>query len=113
MPLSDKRARTDDATPQPEQLQCQACSGGILLPETTRAAIWHGERLVVVEDVPALVCQSCAERYYEDETAMRLDIMRGQGFADDRVRRVLSVPVFSYDQSGSEPGKKGKPNGAR
>ena len=76
---------------------CIACSGGALAPEQVKAAFWEGERLVIVDGIPALVCQSCGERYYEDETAMKLDFMRGTGFPEDRAAQTMTVPVFQYD----------------
>ena len=62
-----------------------------------RSAFWQGEGLVVVEGIPALVCQSCGEQFYEDETAMKLDLVRGGGFATARAARTLTVPVFDFD----------------
>ncbi|MDX1779875.1 MAG: type II toxin-antitoxin system MqsA family antitoxin [Thalassovita sp.] len=76
---------------------CIACSGGALAPDQVKAAFWEGERLVIVDGIPALVCQSCGERYYEDETAMKLDFMRGTGFPPDRAAQTMTVPVFQFD----------------
>lgn len=100
MPLSDDAAAGHQAAGLPEQLRCQTCSGGVLAAEAVNTALWHGDRLVVIEDVPALVCQHCGERYYEDETAMALDMMRGRGFAQERAARMLAVPVFSFERTG-------------
>jgi len=82
---------------QAEPAGCIACSGGTLAAEKVKAAFWEGERLVVVDGIPALVCQTCGERYYEDETAMKLDLMRGAGFPSDRAAQSMTVPVFNFD----------------
>ncbi|WP_371036369.1 type II toxin-antitoxin system MqsA family antitoxin [Rhodosalinus sp. FB01] len=88
MPFSEARADL------PAAPVCDLCRGGHLQETRVQTALWEGERLVVVEDVPALVCTGCNERFYDDETAMRLDRLRGSGFPEARAARRLSVPVF-------------------
>jgi YgiT-type zinc finger domain-containing protein len=74
---------------------CQHCGSTTLHAGSVRSAFWHGERLVVVEDIPALVCDACHEQFYDDLTAVRLDLLRGAGFPDLQAQRELRVPVFS------------------
>lgn len=81
------------------QLTCQACGHAGLDVLRVQTALWEDERLVVVEDVPALVCPGCGERFHDDETAMRLDMLRGTGFPADRAARVMSVEVFRLSQT--------------
>ena len=88
MPSSE--ARTD----MPAAPVCDLCRGGRLEETRVQTALWEGERLVVVEEVPALVCNGCGERFYDDETATRLDMLRGTGFPETRAARQISVPVF-------------------
>ncbi|WP_417669652.1 type II toxin-antitoxin system MqsA family antitoxin [Roseibium sp.] len=76
---------------------CTSCGNGSLAPENVKAAFWEGEQLVIVDNIPAFVCQSCGEKYYEDETAMKLDFLRGTGFPPDKAAGAMSVPVFNYD----------------
>lgn len=80
-----------------EPAACTNCSGTSLAPEKVKAAFWEGERLVVVDGIPALVCQTCGERYYADETAMKLDFLRGTGFPPDGATHSVTVPVFPFD----------------
>lgn len=89
--------RGDGETPQARRLpeSCDQCGSADMRSELVRSAFWEGERLVVVEDIPAAVCGSCHERYYDDDTVMRLDLLRGGGFPPDRAVRQLNVPVFS------------------
>ena len=87
---------------------CPTCSFGRLHREMVHTSIWMGRRLVIVEDVPALVCRTCGEQYYEDETSMTLDLMRGAGFPESRAARFVSVPVFSFDNGGGPAWKGGK-----
>ena len=86
---------------------CQSCGTGKLAPDRVKTALWSGESLVIVEDIPALVCQTCGEQFYQDETAMRLDMMRGAGFSRDRAARQMTVPVFTFETS-SEGGGGGE-----
>lgn len=92
MPLSD--ATTE--FPPAHLSECTSCAGGTLRPDQVSTALWHGEDLVVIEKIPALVCQRCGERYFEDETALALDLMRAGRGANGPPARVLSVPVYTY-----------------
>ncbi|MDJ0631385.1 MAG: type II toxin-antitoxin system MqsA family antitoxin [Rhodobacter sp.] len=85
-----------------EPMRCTACASGVLARQEVRSAFWQGDRLVVVEGIPALVCQSCGEQFYEDETAMKLDLMRGGSCATARAARTLTVPVFDFDAAKKE-----------
>lgn len=84
---------------------CEQCGGTDLRGELVRSAFWHEDRLVVVEDIPAAVCGSCHEQFYDDLTVMRIDFLRGDGFPAEKARGELRVPVFTLrDQaSGEEP----------
>lgn len=62
-----------------------------------RTAIWMGERLAVVENIPALTCATCVEQFYDDAVSDALRRLTESGFpAEEAVREVL-VPVFSLD----------------
>ena len=67
-----------------------------------QAAFWEDERLVVVEEIPALVCRGCGERFYDDATAMRLDMLRGTGFPRERAARSMTVEVFRLGGTGRD-----------
>jgi len=77
---------------------CTRCGGGELRAARVRSAFWEGERLVVVEDIPALVCAACSEQFYGDSTAIVLDLLRGDGFPAERAKSVMQVPVFSFSE---------------
>jgi len=63
-----------------------------------RSAFWHDERLVVVKGIPAIVCSTCKEQYYDDSTMVVLDLMRGDGFPVEQAQDELRVPVFSFSE---------------
>lgn len=81
------------------------CGSNDLRIEKTRTAFWvdageddrEGERLVVVQGIPALVCQRCGEQFYDDATSIGLDLMRGAGFAPERAAQTIEVPVFDFE----------------
>ena len=74
---------------------CTQCGAAALQARMVRSAFWQDERLVVIEDIPALVCEACQERFYDDETVMLLDLKRGEGFQPEDAIAELRVPVFS------------------
>jgi YgiT-type zinc finger domain-containing protein len=71
-----------------------------------RSAFWHDDRLVVVEDIPALVCGNCREQFYHEATMMLIDLLRGDDFPPERARSELRVPVFSL-RDRAQGGKEG------
>jgi YgiT-type zinc finger domain-containing protein len=93
--LEDTRDR-GAATVQQDTVKCPSCGSSDVRAATVRSALWHHDRLVVVEDLPALVCGACQERFYDDATVTILDLMRGEGFPEAEADHVISVPVFSF-----------------
>ncbi|WP_199525732.1 type II toxin-antitoxin system MqsA family antitoxin [Rhodosalinus halophilus] len=83
-----------------ETIGCELCGAAALEASRVQLALWEEERLVVVEDVPALVCRGCGERFYDDETAMRLDMLRGTGFPPGRAASEMAVEVFRLPDLG-------------
>lgn len=83
-------------SPQATSLSCASCGSADVRLTHVRSAFWHDERLVVVDDIPALVCAQCGEQSYDDTTAMVLDLLRGEGFPPERAHGELRVPVFSF-----------------
>jgi len=77
-------------------MSCANCGSTDVRVHHVRSAFWQDDRLVVVQDIPALVCGACAEHFYADTTVVGLDLMRGEGFPSAKARAELSVPVFSF-----------------
>lgn len=76
--------------------ECPQCGSSRLRQDKVNSAIWQGERLVVVEGIPALLCEACGERFYDDGTVTQLDLLQGEGFPDDAAGRFLTVPVIPF-----------------
>jgi YgiT-type zinc finger domain-containing protein len=83
---------------------CANCGSLNVRHEQVRSAFWHQDRLVVVEDIPALVCDDCHEQSFDDETVVLLDLLRGGGFPPEEAQSELQVPVFSLRHRGSAAG---------
>ncbi|OGA60862.1 MAG: YgiT-type zinc finger domain-containing protein [Betaproteobacteria bacterium RIFCSPLOWO2_12_FULL_65_14] len=95
MPTTSSAPRSgSSADPEPPG-SCASCGSAGVHESRVRSAFWHQERLVVVEDIPALVCAACGERFYDDATVIALDLLRGEGFPPERARDELRVGVFS------------------
>jgi hypothetical protein len=59
--------------------------------------MWRDDRLVVVEDVPARICEACQEQYYDEETSAGILRLVNAGFPQHEAVREITVPVFSLD----------------
>lgn len=62
-----------------------------------RTAIWQGERVAIVEDIPAHVCQACSEQCYDGPVSDALRRLAEAGFPPDEAQAKITVPVFSLD----------------
>lgn len=82
---------------------CTSCGMGGLIERRVQLALWEEERLVVVTDIPALLCRSCGERFYDDQTTMRLDLLRGTGFPPGDAVQEVTVGVYRLPGSPVPP----------
>jgi YgiT-type zinc finger domain-containing protein len=85
-----------DSLQQQSSVACTSCGSANVHMSHVRSAFWQDDRLVVVENIPALVCGACAEQFYDDATVVGLDLLRGEGFPAEQARAELRVPVFSF-----------------
>jgi len=82
----------DSLAAELEAPMCMQCGSASLQATMVRSAFWQGERLVVIEDIPAMVCNACQERFYDDATVVLLDFKRGRDLEDageEAVERAL------------------------
>lgn len=85
-------------SPEPmSSLVCANCGSASVSLRHVRSAFWQDDRLVVVQNIPALVCGSCAEQSYDDTTVIKLDLLRSKGFPVEQAQAELRVPVFAFD----------------
>lgn len=64
---------------------------------TVRTSIWREERLVVVDDIPAQVCDHCMDQFYDDDTTEALRRLVAEDFASLQPAREIVVPVYSLE----------------
>lgn len=77
---------------------CARCCVGRLAAKRGREYFRHGEGLIIIDDVPAWVCNKCGERYHHARVFKRMrQIAAGSG----RITKHVRVPVARY-QSGDE-----------
>ena len=76
---------------------CPRC-GAVLMPTTVRTSIWHGDRVAIVENIPAHVCSACMEQFYDDVVSDALRRLAEEGFPPGKAIREILVPVFSLEQ---------------
>jgi len=71
---------------------CDICGAEGALVRKTTEAYGKGKALMVVENVPLVVCPHCGESYYTAETLHELERIRlhGKGLAVQRSVRVAS-----------------------
>jgi len=77
-----------------ELVSCPRCHEA-MRPATVKTAIWRDDRLFVVEDIPAQVCDSCMDQFYDDDTTEALRRLTEQGFSSIQPEREALVPIFS------------------
>ena len=80
----------------PAVVPCPRCGHG-LRAEIVKTAIWREDRLFVVEDIPAQVCDACVEQFYDQATTEALRRLTSEDFASATATREVLVPIFSLE----------------
>lgn len=86
---------------------CEVC-GGTTHETELNVTLWDGDRLVVVEDVPAAICDQCQEQFYDERSAQQIKALMQRGFPEEDAVREISVPVFRLGEP--RPGGQDVPN---
>lgn len=71
---------------------CYFCKGHVRSDLVTIDYRW-GERLLVIEDVPAMICQQCGEKYLDNHVYRELERMAR---CDDPPSAQVTVDVLEY-----------------
>ena len=74
-----------------------------MVAKTMRTAIWQGDRVAIVEDIPALVCGTCSEQFYDEPVSDALRRLAEDGFPADAATSEIVVPVFSLKDRIQKP----------
>lgn len=73
-------------------MKCAIC-GGNVEKKTTKLELWVDGKLLVIEDVPAKVCENCGENYFSAKVSKQIDKLLESKL---KALRKLEVPVFSF-----------------
>ncbi len=71
---------------------CYFCQRGIVAAKTVTVDFRWGDKLVIIENVPAKVCNECGERYYAATVVRQME----QLAQEDRRDKGLYVPVVTW-----------------
>lgn len=77
-------------------MNCDIC-GSPMKEQVVTYTLQLGDKLVVVEHVPARVCSQCGERFYSPETVERL---QKTVWEKKKPSRVVETQVFDYAAQG-------------
>jgi len=76
--------------------RCYFCKGAVKPERVTHVHRWKGQ-VIVLEDVPADVCQQCGEVYLAPETLQAMDRLAQVGQKEEPKKQLL-VPVYSLSE---------------
>ena len=76
-------------------LQCKYCESQTV-EELVKSAFWVDEQLMLLENIPARVCQECEVHFYDDETAETIATLGQLRAVPDGARRDVTASVFSF-----------------
>ncbi len=75
--------------------QCEFCSGEMEQRQVLARFHFKGE-IIYVENVPAWVCNRCAEQYFDAPVYKHLEEIAQQR---KRIHRTISFPLAEFDMS--------------
>lgn len=86
-----RRTRSKDQSRAGET--CHFCGRGILEERRVTVDFRWGDKLVIIENVPAKVCNECGERYYAAKVVREMERIA----KEERKERELRVPVVTLE----------------
>ena len=84
----------DEKESRPQRpVLCPRCQRPMRSDEVN-TVMWYRERMVLVENIPAMVCDTCVEQFYDDETTEGLMRLTEEGFPLAEQTGEILVPVY-------------------
>lgn len=68
---------------------CYFCRKGILEDRKVTVDFRWGSKLIVIEEVPAKVCNECGEKYYSAEVSREMEKIA----TEEKKEKVIEVPL--------------------
>jgi len=91
-----KKIREGRENPQSQAApRCKYC-GCETNEDVIRAALWTNSGLIVIEDIPARLCEGCGEQFFEEEVTQK--IRQVTTYPIVKAKRQIRVPVYSLSQ---------------
>ena len=78
-----------------EQERCYFCRQGTLESRRVMVDLRRGDRLIVIKNVPALVCDACGERQYSVAVSREIDRLLERIERTGHGEEEMRVPVVS------------------
>ena len=78
----------------PKAIACPKCEAD-MREAIVKSTIWIGERLHVVEDIPAQFCDECMEQFYDEDVTDAVRRLTERGFPVEEAKTEITVPIFS------------------
>jgi YgiT-type zinc finger domain-containing protein len=72
---------------------CEHCNKATYR-KVAQVTLWSGDQLVLVENVPVQICDTCQEQYYDEGTGENILQLASAGFPQEYKVRDMTVPVF-------------------
>lgn len=70
--------------------KCYLCQGDLEKKFVTVEREWEGKK-IIIENVPAEVCDQCEEKYFDPDTTLKLEkIKKASGFPQEKT---ISIPA--------------------
>ncbi|MFD1361276.1 type II toxin-antitoxin system MqsA family antitoxin [Lentibacillus salinarum] len=70
--------------------KCYICNGDVEHRRVSVEREWNGKKMII-EDVPAAVCEQCGEQYFDGETTLRLEkIKKASVFPQEQTVQILA-----------------------
>ena len=73
---------------------CSFCRGKLVEGHTEFVAHVK-ESVIVIEDVPAWICEQCGEPYFSSETSQKIDVIMKQVHSGDFVAKPIAAGRIS------------------
>lgn len=75
--------------------KCFYCGSGLKKEKVDIARYW-GKDLIAINDVPALICRRCGERFFEAKVSKKIDEKIQQVFAKKNYFQKINIPIVQF-----------------
>lgn len=75
--------------------KCYLCEGKLKKQNVNIVRYW-GKELIALNDVPALVCEQCGERYFDAKISAKIDQRMKDALKNKASIDKIAVPVMQF-----------------